>query len=234
MENNNQRIIDSFKLPFYLVVVMFLIHIFQMLSYHELGYWGIYPREWVGLRGIFFAPLVHASISHLLSNSIPLLVVGTIIMYFYRSVAVQAFIMIYLLTGMAVWLLGRSVFHIGASGVVYGMVAFVFWNGVFRRNLKSVILAAIITLLYSGMFFGIMPNQEGISWESHLLGGLVGIFVSYYFKEELETDELDEEGDYVTLEQPKQPFFNVDTFTMTKDERRRREEESQRFDNDLL
>ena len=120
---------------------------------------------------------------------------------------------------------GREVLHIGASGVIYGLISFIFWNGVFRRNIKSIVLALIILMLYSGMFLGVLPNQPGISWESHLIGAIVGIIVSFMFRHEVEKDEiptyqvdvedahlLDEEGEY---------FLDRDTFSKTRNERMR-------------
>ena len=128
--------------------------------------------------------------------------------------------MIYLLTGLSVWLFGRSVFHIGLSGVVYGLVSFVFWNGIFRRNIKSIILALIVTFLYSGFFMGILPNQEGISWESHLLGGLIGIFTSFWYKDEIEKDEQKVVPSWEREPQKEETFFlNRDIFEKTKEER---------------
>jgi len=103
-------------------------------------------------------------------------------------------LLIYILTGLAVWAFARgNVIHIGASGVVYGLVSFVFWTGIFRRNVKSIMLALIIVFLYSGLFIGVMPNQKGISWESHLFGGLVGILVAFWMKDRREQDEEPED-----------------------------------------
>ena len=184
----------------------------------------------MGLLGILFSPLIHGSFQHLISNSAPLFVLSAMILFFYRRVAVKSFVMIYLLTGTAVWLFARPVFHIGASGVVYGLLAFVFWSGIFRRNLKSIVLALIVTFLYSGYILGILPNQEGISWESHLMGGLVGLFVSFWYKDEVEHDEkktipsweaqqpgqIEEGGSY---------FLDRDVFEKTKEKFAREKEE---------
>ena len=129
-----------------------------------------------------------------------------------------------------VWMFARNVFHIGASGVVYGLVSFIFWNGIFRRSLQSIILALIVTILYSGYFAGILPNQEGISWESHLLGGIVGIFVAYYFKEELEADEKEKPASWeLEQESEKLPFLNPDSFEKTRQERNRQAPEKRNF-----
>ncbi len=114
---------------------------------------------------------------------------------------------------------GRSVYHIGASGVVYGLVSFIFWSGIFRRNIKSIVLALIVTILYSGYLQGIIPFQEGISWESHLLGGITGILVAFLFKGIIEADE-EKNNPWENESTDKTPYFAGDTFDMTRNERR--------------
>ena len=224
-ENQNNHLIDSLKQAFRYLLLLWAVHLLQLLSQSDFGNYGIFPREMFGLRGVLFAPLIHdhSDIRHLLSNSAPVVILSTIILYFYRRVATRSMLMIYLLTGLTVWLFARRVFHIGASGLVYGMVSFVFWSGIFRRSLKSVILALIVTILYSGYFWGILPNQEGISWESHLLGALTGIFTAYWYKEEIEADEEEMQPSW-EREPPEEAryFLERDAFELTKAERARR------------
>lgn len=208
-----------------LILILWIIHAYSYFTGSGLGYWGIFPRKTDGAIGIITAPLIHGSWEHLISNSVPLFVTTTIIHFFYKRVAWASFFFIYVLTGIAVWLFGRSVYHIGASGVVYGLISFIFWSGVFRRNIKSIVLALIVTILYSGYLGGILPFQEGISWESHLLGALVGILVAGIFKGAIEKDEIKEDPwaneDLVDSE------FHLprDTFEKTKSERLREDEE---------
>jgi len=225
--NESKRLKESYKMPLVFVGILWLIHLFQIIFKSDLGYLGIYPREFFGLKGIFAAPLIHGDFSHLLSNSIPVFVLGTLIFYFYKRVALRSIIMIYLLTGLAVWLLARSVFHIGASGVVYGMVTFMLGNGLFRRNMKSVVLALIVLFFYSGMFVGVLPNQEGISWESHLYGAFVGLFTAFYYKEEIEVDEVEDVPfwEHADAEEENSSFFlDRDVFEKTREERLREQE----------
>ena len=227
---------DSLRFPLYFTAIIWLIHIFQTVSNLDLGWWGIYPREAFGLRGILFAPLLHSNWEHLASNSIPFLVCATMVIYFFPRVALRSFIVIYLVTGFCVWLFARTgVFHIGLSYVVYGLVSFIFWTGIFRRSLRSIILALIIVTLYSGMFTGVLPTteilQRNISWESHLIGGIIGILVAYFYKEEVEEDEFETPSVY---DESKIAFFSPDVFDKTKQqilmeqeaERRRLEEEA--------
>ena len=186
-EKNFFRII---QFPSYLILSLWIIHLLKISGVVYLGNYGLLPREPSGVIGIFTAPFIHGSLEHLVSNSVPLFVMSLIIVFFYRRIAYQSMLLIYLLTGLAVWAFARgNVIHIGASGVVYALVSFVFWTGIFRRNFKSIMLALIITILYSGLFLGIIPNQRGISWESHLFGGLVGILVAYWMKDKKEKDE---------------------------------------------
>ena len=214
-----QRLKKSMVFPLYFLAIMWIVHLVQFISPFDFGFLGVYPLEWSGLKGIIFAPLVHGDWQHLISNSAPFFVLTTMIMLFYRKVAIRSFLMIYILTGLSVWLFARPVFHIGASGVVYGLLAFVFWSGIFRRNIKSIVLALIVTFLYSGFIVGILPNQPGISWESHLMGGLIGIFTAYWYKEEIEADEHREVPSW-ELEEPKEEEFFLprDAFDRTKQE----------------
>ena len=227
------RLWTSLKFPLMLLVIMWSVQLFQIITTHDLGYMGIYPRNVNGLKGVLFSPFIHGTdISdhnidklmprwqHLISNSPVFFVSTAILMFFYRKVAVRAFIMLFFLCGLSVWIFGRPVYHIGASGVIYGLVSFIFWSGIFRRNVKSIILALVVLFLYSGMLAGILPNQPGISWESHLLGGIMGVFVAYWYKEEIEQDEVQKLPSWETEPQANPEYFlRRDAFDKTKAER---------------
>jgi membrane associated rhomboid family serine protease len=235
LEENRLNFRDSFLPPLYFTLSLWAIHFTQKWMDWDLGYWGIYPRETFGLRGILFAPLLHADWGHLASNSVPFMVLATMIIYFYPRVALRSFTIIYFITGIFVWLFARAdVFHIGLSYVVYGLVSFVFWTGIFRRSIRSIILALIVTILYSGMFTGILPTtqilKQNISWESHLIGAIMGIFVAYFFKEELEEGEHD---NYDLANEEKNYYFQRDIFEKTKAQRQVEEEERMRIEQEL-
>ncbi len=214
----SNKFYTSLKFPVLVLAILWAIQVVQMLGF-RMAALGVYPRHPAGIKGIFLSPFIHSQdVMHLINNSVPLFVSMAVILFFFRRVAFKAFFVIWILTGAGVWLFGRPVLHIGASGVVYGFVAFIFWNGIFRRNMKSIVLALIIMMLYSGMLLGILPNQPGISWESHLIGGVAGIITSYLFRHQIEQDEVqpevlydDEESDF---------FLERDTFEKTKVERR--------------
>jgi membrane associated rhomboid family serine protease len=145
---------------------------------------GLYPRKFSGLIGIFTGPLLHADFPHLISNTLPLLVLGPIIYYFYRTIAFQVFFWVYLMTGVWVWAAGRDSYHIGASGIIYGFITFLFFSGIFRKDTRLMALSLFVTFLYGGAVWGILPFQKGISWESHLFGSIAGIITAYNFRKE--------------------------------------------------
>jgi membrane associated rhomboid family serine protease len=220
-EITKKHFLESLRFPFFFVGLMWIVHIMKLMLGMSLAQFGVLPREIYGLKGIVTGPFIHGDIQHLISNSIPMLMLLTMIFVFYRKVAVKSFVVIYLLTGAAVWLFAHDAFHIGASGVVYGLVSFVFWSGVFRRNIKSIILSLIVIVLYSGYFYGILPNQTGISWESHLFGGLAGILVAYLFKGKIEQDEKVDEYSIIDEPDESQYFLPRDTFDLTREEKQR-------------
>jgi len=217
LEKEFWRFLTHVRIPLTIVLLMWLAHLLNESKGGIYNSWGIYPRELDGLVGIFLAPVLHSGYQHLFSNSIPMFVLTSIMVIFYRRVAVPSFVFIYLLAGATVWMFGREVYHIGASGVVYGLVSFVFWLGVFRKNSRSIVLSLIIIVMYSGYISGVLPDQPGISWESHLLGGLVGILVAFLFKDVLEPDEIVNEA---VVEETQEYFLPRDIFEKTKEQRR--------------
>ncbi len=183
---------DSLKFPLIFTGLMWILHIIKITGNFDWNKYGIQPRVADGLYGIIAAPFLHSGFQHLFSNTIPLFLMMTLIGLFYTRVAKISFFAIYLLTGICVWFFGRPVYHIGASGVVYGLISFVFWSGVFRKNFRAIILSVVIVFLYSGYIAGVLPGKPGISWESHLLGALVGILVAFIVRNVEEAHEKDE------------------------------------------
>ena len=228
-QSERNKLYRSLRFPLILLVIMWGVHLVQFLTFTDFGVLGIYPRKPFGLRGILLSPLIHGDWEHIISNSPPFFVLTAILLYFYPKVALRSFTMIYLLTGLAVWLFGRNVFHIGASGVIYGLVAFVFWTGIFRRSLQSIVLALIVLFLYSGLFYGIVPGQQqNISWESHLLGALVGVFTAYWYKNDIEKDEDEHPPAWDDEPSDGKYFLERDAFDKTRQQR----ESERNFDPD--
>ncbi len=240
MEEKSNNFLESLIFPLIFVAVIWLIAIVELLFELDLYWLGVLPRSFTGLKGIFTSPLIHGGFSHLISNSVPFLVSGTIIMYFYKNVAFKSFSWMYVITGAMVWIfarnenIGNDVYHIGASGVVYAMVAFIFFSGMFVRNRLSIVLSLIMILLYSGMIQGILPNQEGISWESHLMGGLVGMIVAMFFRTEIKAGHVKEDwdGEKELVQDVKEHFLPRDIFDKTKFERQQQQQEEEKDINE--
>lgn len=203
--NNTEAIRFRYSVTYTLsfVALLWLIKMVEWALAIDFGVFGIHPRTLEGTFGIITGPLIHGNFMHLLSNSFPLILLGVGIFYFYGPIAVPVFLWIYFMTGISVWAFARDAYHIGASGIVYGLVAFLFFSGLFRRDVRSIAIAFIVMFLYGGMFYGILPTDPGISWESHLLGSFTGIVCAFYFRNapmavakplSIEDDEDDEEA----------------------------------------
>jgi membrane associated rhomboid family serine protease len=168
----------SVVVPARLAFLMWAIFFLEVTWYIDLSFLGLIPRSIPGLVGIIFSPLLHGNFWHLTSNTIPLLFLGTALYFFNEKIADQVFFYCYFLTGVLVWLFGRISIHIGASGLIYGLASFLIFYGFFKKDFRSLFISAIVLLMYGGLFYGILPMQAGVSWESHLLGGIVGFFTA--------------------------------------------------------
>ncbi|MGB3851005.1 MAG: rhomboid family intramembrane serine protease [Tunicatimonas sp.] len=164
-------------------LLLWLVRTLEWSTSSSFGSLGIFPRHASGMVGILTAPLVHGDFLHLISNTVPILLLLTAVFFIYPRIALQVFAAIYLITGFWVWIAAREAYHIGASGLVYGLAAFLFFSGVFRRDVRSTAVALAVTFLYSGMLQGLLPGSDAsISWESHLLGAAAGVFCSFYYR----------------------------------------------------
>ena len=178
----------KFRYAVYMVIAfVFLLWVVKALEFASgasYAHLGILPRTLKGTIGIFTGPLIHGDIVHLISNTLPLLVMGIMLFYFYHRIAIEIFLWIYFVTGFWIWLLARDAYHIGASGVVYGMASFLFFSGLFRKNKQLMTISGIIILLYGGMLYGIFPDfvESNVSWEAHFLGGLAGMILAFLFR----------------------------------------------------
>ncbi len=168
--------------PLAFVLALWLVKSISLLFNWEIYQYGIYPQELSGLKGIFFSPFIHGSLSHLTSNSIPLLVLGSALFYFYREVAPRVVIASILITGIWVWVIARESYHIGASGVVYSLAAFLFVSGILRRHPRLMALSLLVAFLYGGLVWGIFPIKDHISWESHLMGLIAGVILALFYR----------------------------------------------------
>jgi membrane associated rhomboid family serine protease len=180
-----KKLLLSIIIPGLFVFLMWLVKIVEVLFEIDLSGFGIYPLEAKGLPGILFSPLIHKDFEHLFNNSIPLFFLATAVFYFYSEVAMKVFFWTYLLTGLFVWIAGREAWHIGASGLVYGLASFLFFSGIIRRYFRLIALSLLVVFLYGSMVWGMLPDfYKNVSWESHMLGFFSGIILSIWFRNE--------------------------------------------------
>ena len=164
---------------------MWLVKIVEILFEIDFSDLGIYPRSLKGLPGIIVSPLIHNDFTHLLNNSLPLLLLSIALFYFYSEIAIKISSITYILTGLLVWLWGREAWHIGASGLVYGLASFLFFSGLIRRYFRLIALSLLVVFLYGEMVWGLFPGiYKNISWESHMLGFFSGILLAVWYRKE--------------------------------------------------
>lgn len=163
---------------FLLVVVWFIFYIDNAFNLH-LNIHGIFPRNFIGLQGIIFSPFLHGDLNHIASNSLPLFILSTALIYFYREVSLKVLVYGILLSGAITWIIARPSFHIGASGLIYVLVSFIFFKGMMTKYYRLMALSLAVVVLYGGMIWYVFPSPEisgdhNISWEGHLAGLITG------------------------------------------------------------
>ena len=170
-------------LPLFFVLTLWLVFWYELHFNHSLSHFGVYPREVYGLKGILFSPFLHGDIEHLANNSVALLVLLPILRYFYKEQSFVVLLFGIIFSGLGTWLLGRPSYHIGASGLIYALVSFIFFKGIFTKYYRLVALSFTIVILYGGSVWYMFPNvKEGISWEGHLAGFFVGLALALVLK----------------------------------------------------
>jgi membrane associated rhomboid family serine protease len=194
----------------FLLTVIWIVHLFNWAFDLHLSRFGLEPRTLNGLLGILFAPLLHGDWNHLLSNSLPLLLLFGGTLYFYRGIGFRVLAWIWIFGGLGVWLIGRDSYHIGASGLLYGFAAFLATSGVIRNDTRLMAVSLLTIFLYGSMIWGVLPLFKHVSWESHLMGALVGLISAIVYRHEgppkpqyfLDEDEEPEEAAEQGVETP--------------------------------
>lgn len=204
MDNDLKSTIKALIVPLIFVVLMFIAHLATTSGYIDVRWFAIYPLSIDGIPGILMTIFVHQDWNHLISNSIPMLLLGSALFYYYREFAWKSLILMWILTGFWVWLFARHNYHIGASGLIYALAAFHLVSAFLRRVYRLLAFALLVVFLYGGMIWGFFPElfpERNISWESHLMGSIAGIVVAFYYRKrgiqriEIQDDEDDEEDE---------------------------------------
>jgi membrane associated rhomboid family serine protease len=159
-----------------MLAIQWVSEIIDSVSSHGLDKYGVRPHHLVGLRGIPFAPFLHASFRHLIGNSIPFAVLGVLIALSGLAELLSVTVVVTLISGLGMWVFGSpNQVHIGASGVVFGYLAFLLVRGVFAKNVRQIILGVIVAMVYGGLLWGVLPTARGVSWQGHLFGVVGGV-----------------------------------------------------------
>lgn len=184
MENEHQLQFKSsmILIPAAFVLVIWLIYFFEISFGFNFNKFGVFPRTLKGFRGVFLTHFIHGDAKHVFNNSIPLFVLMIGVLYFYREVALKVLIIGAFFTGFFTWLIARESYHIGASGIIYLLFSFIVFSGILRKQYRLMAFSFIVIFLYGSMIWYVLPIKEGMSWEGHLSGFLVGGIMSLTFR----------------------------------------------------
>ena len=167
--------------PVFFVLIIWVVFWVEVRFGYNFSKYGVYPKTLKGLRGVVFSPFIHSNIQHVYHNTIPLFVLSTALFYFYRPLAWKVILYGILVSGFLTWSIGRPSYHIGASGLIYVLVSFTFFKGVFAKHYRLIALSLAVIFLYGSMIWYTMPIEEGISWEGHLAGLITGLLFALVF-----------------------------------------------------
>jgi len=173
----------ALKIALTLTAFLWLILFLDYFLGLELARFGLRPGNLRGLIGLLTAPLLHSGVEHMFSNTLPLIISMTAILYLYPRSSVRVIPIIWIGSGMLAWIIGRPSLHFGASGFVYGLLAFVFISGVLRFDMRSVAVSIMVWFLYGSMIWGLLPIRPNMSWELHLSGAILGVALAIVFRQ---------------------------------------------------
>jgi membrane associated rhomboid family serine protease len=171
-----------FIIPIVYVVSIWFIYWIEIQFGLNFNKFGVYPRTIEGFRGVFLTHFIHSNTNHVFNNSIPLFVLLSSLFYFYKDIAYKVLFFGGFLTGCLTWCIARDSYHIGASGIVYLLFSFVFFSGMIRKHFRLVALSLVIIFSYGSMIWYVLPIKEGMSWEGHLSGFLIGLILAIIYK----------------------------------------------------
>jgi membrane associated rhomboid family serine protease len=174
--------LDVVLYPLLFVLIMWVVFWIEIRFSLDFTSYGIHPGRVDGLRGVFFGPFIHGSLKHLFNNSIPMLVLGTALFYFYRPVRWRVLLIGLIVTGLITWIIGRPANHIGASGIVYLLASFLFFKGIISKQYQLTALSFAVVFVYGSLLWYVFPSDPLISWEGHLSGFGVGVLLAFLMK----------------------------------------------------
>lgn len=179
-----RRVMNSLFFPVVFLVLIWFIKFVEIYLGTDFIDAGVMPRTVRGLQGILFSPLIHGDWKHLFDNSIPIFLLSFALFYFYRGIAFTIYVFIYFIGGAILWMIGRDAYHIGASGIIYGLAAFLFLSGVIRKVRHLMAMSLLVVFLYGSLIWGLLPFDYEVSWEGHLSGAVVGIALALLYRDQ--------------------------------------------------
>jgi membrane associated rhomboid family serine protease len=179
-----RKVLNSLFFPLVFLLTIWVIKFFEISMEIDFVKSGVMPRTLGGLKGILFSPLIHGDWKHLFDNSIPIFILSFALFYFYRGISFTIFFFIYLIGGMILWVIGRESYHIGASGIIYGLASFLFLSGIIRRIPNLMAISLLVVFLYGSLIWGLLPFDYEVSWEGHLSGAVVGIGLAVLYRDQ--------------------------------------------------
>ncbi len=176
------KFIQALFIPVIFILIMWCVKIIELKLGVSFIQHGVFPNKINGLKGILCAPFIHQDYTHLINNTYPILILGGFLFFSYRKIAIQIFILLFFISGLFLWFIGRESFHIGASGIIYALSSFLFFSGLIRKNSNLSALSLIVVFLYGSMFWGMIPSNTSVSWEGHFSGFLAGILLAIIYR----------------------------------------------------
>lgn len=222
MDNKAERrkFLGSLIIPLIIVALMWAVKVVEVSLGINLSRWGLTPHSTEGLFGILTLPFLHANWEHLLSNSVPILVLGTALYYCYPTLANRVMLISWLASGLLTWCIGApGSIHVGASALIYGLNLFLIVSGFIRRNRQLIVISLIMVFLYGGFVWGMIPTLaklQNVSWEGHLSGAIVGIVLALVLRKkgpQKEEHHWDDDNDNEEDDDGEKPYWDVPTPT---------------------
>jgi membrane associated rhomboid family serine protease len=171
--------------PILLISLLWVVYWGEFYSPIDLIHFGIMPRTFSGLSGVFFSPLLHSTndIFHLINNTFPIFILSIALLYYYRNIAFQVFFLSWFLSGILTWMIAKNEgsFHIGISSIIYSLVCFLFVSGVLGKQKQLQAVSLLIVFIYGSLVWGVFPVEEKVSWQGHLGGSITGIALAEYY-----------------------------------------------------